>query len=205
MTMDHPARASLPAHPRAAIDLLRGDDSPHAHWLRAVASACLGDALRAQVALRRAELPPEALTDVALPFADAVLADAPIAAWLVVAAAVHDAVGDVPPASPAHLAWELLVRATDTTADDSPQRALHVLTLGALARRLGRVDEARQLLRTAQEIARRREAPELLAASTRALVTLARADGDHELAGELLSWGRRQLGPRASLLADDEA
>jgi hypothetical protein len=199
------ARDLLPADPQGALALLRNTAGPAADWLRAVAAAHLGDPLRAQVALRRvSELPEEALADVALPFAQAALAeDRSLAAWLPLAAAVHAAVGEAEPVSPAHLAWELLVRATDATEDDTPARAVRVLTLGALARLLHKPAESAQLLRTAQELARRNRQPELFVAATRALQLRAEEDGDAELAAELQAWGARML--RADGFADAAA
>ncbi len=189
------ARARLRASgPNAARDVLADlPDDPARDWVRAVASTWLGDPLAANVALRAAErahaIPADAARDVALPLADAALADAPdLPAWVRLAGravAVHAA-----PPTPLHLAWDVVIAAADLADPDGLEHARLVLALGSLGDRLQR-PEAASLLRAAQEHARRLRSGPLLGDATLALLRVHHDDA--ALTRDLVRWAEREL------------
>lgn len=193
-------RALADRQPEAALDALLHLDDPESHWLRALAAALIGDALRASIALRAARragaLPPQALLDIAQPFARAVLDEQPAARSLApLALAVHDELGEVAPVDPVHLAWELAVRAAvmmeDQTASDVGPGM--VLTLGALKWRMGRAEEATALLRGAQQAGVATHDAESVHGAALILAEIALSRDDPALAEAVIQHAGRQL------------
>ncbi len=196
-------QALVDGQPEHALETLSSasiDDRPDLLWLRVLAVARTSHALAVHVALRALlrdhPLPPTALVDVAPPFADAVLAGDPerIAAWRPLATALHHAT-QAPSTGPqaggadAVLAWVLLAHANP---EGDPHPA-DVVRLSALARRLGRQDDAIALARSAQKHARHQDDPEAFATATSLLAALVRAEDDPGLAEKVLAHGVREL------------
>lgn len=139
-----------------ALTLVRDVDAPGIHWIRALASATLGDPVRVHLAIRelsRADAwPAEPTHDVARGFAVAVCEGTPeTAAWRVLATAVLGLTGASPPANDLHLAWELLARDADRAV--GAERARLIVLLAAVRRRMKHLDAAQDLARGAQDAA----------------------------------------------------
>lgn len=185
---------------------------PNTSWLRACCAAHLGNPLAVHVALRQlpegAHLPPEALADIAPPYADAVLEHDTerVASWRPLAQLVLATLpDDPPPETDAALAWRLLVQA------NNPQQpvAADVLRLAGLARQMGWQEQAIDLAQAAQKHARRTHRPDIFAGATCLLAALCAADEDPHLARLVIDHGQRILRQRfpdapATLLEDGE-
>lgn len=188
------ARAALhDGDPAAALDHLRGADSDDVWWLRALASARLADALRVAVALRHLPAAPEhAAADVGPAYAAALLTDDPsLPAWRTVASWLATSLGLPDPGDAHLLAWDVVSAAADRRDDDDPVRARCVMWLGALAHHLGRPGPGTELLRAAQETARRAGDAAAFFAATEAL-RAAHTD-DAEIVAGITRHGARVL------------
>lgn len=203
MSIPHePIRHALAeGDPERALVLLQTHHDPDADWLRALATALLGDSVRSAVALRSAQragpLSEQALHDVASLYARALLDDRPEARALApLAVAVHDELGALTPVDAVHLAWELCVRAAtgaEQRGDPAGARAGQVLTLGALKWRMRRDDEAIALLRGAQDAAVAAREAEVVHGAALLLAEVQLSRGDATLADAIITHAGRQL------------
>ncbi len=179
-----------------ALDLVRGVDAPDTPWIRAVASATLGDPVRVHLAIRdlnrTAAWPEEPTHDVARAFAAAVCEGAPeTAAWRVLATAVLALLDVAPPPTDLHLAWEIAARDADRAT--GPERARLIVLLAALRRRMKHLDAARDLARGAQDAAMSSMDADAFVEASALLADICTDDGDAPLAEDVRRHALRRL------------
>jgi hypothetical protein len=179
-----------------ALDLIRGVDAPEVPWIRAVASATLGDPVRVHLAIRdlnrTGAWPAEPTHDVARAFAAAVCESAPeTAAWRVLATAVLGLLGVEPPPTDLHLAWEVAARDADRAT--GPERARLIVLLAALRRRMRHLDAARDLARGAQDAAMSVMDADAFVEASALLADICTDDGDAPLADDVRKHALRRL------------